>query len=54
MKKHECGCLDSCKYCPHERIQHFGNDGPCQVGMSINQPCGCLGFCEKEIVEIGV
>jgi len=39
--------LDDCKYCPHQRIQHADKDGVCMVGMTINEPCYCIGFEQK-------
>ena len=46
-KQQRCDCLDDCKYCPHQRIQHADKDGVCLVGLSINKMCVCIGFEPK-------
>ena len=48
MKQQRCDCLDDCLYCEHQKIQH-SDDGPCMVGMTINDPCRCIGFEVKEV-----
>jgi len=48
MKNAALDKLSDCFYCEHQKFQHADKDGVCLVGVSMNNPCPCIGFTDKE------